>query len=192
MKTEVIKIHPEFPELEKIARCAKVIRKGGLVVFPTETVYGIAADFNNEKAMERLREVKKRPEGKPFSIHISQKALLPNYTPMTDPVVYKLIDAYWRAANYLSVGQIYLMDNPLLITPLKKEHIKPRLLGHWGTTPGLNFIYVHLNRIIKKQDLSMIYINNKRVVPIWVHHQDFESKIKPNTVDGEKWAQISY
>ena len=95
MKTEVIKIHPEFPELEKIARCAKVIRKGGLVVFPTETVYGIAADFNNEKAMERLREVKKRPEGKPFSIHISQKALLPNYTPMTDPVVYKLIDAYW-------------------------------------------------------------------------------------------------
>ncbi len=69
-----------------------------------------------------------------------------------------LIDAYWRAANYLSVGQIYLYDNPLLRRPLSKEHIKPRLLGHWGTTPGLNFVYVHLNRIIKKHDLDMIYI----------------------------------
>ena len=69
-----------------------------------------------------------------------------------------LIDAYWRAANYLSVGQIYLYDNPLLKKPLAKEHIKPRLLGHWGTTPGLNFIYVHLNRLIKKHDLDMIYI----------------------------------
>src|ERR1700691_4915252 len=69
-----------------------------------------------------------------------------------------LIDAYWRAANYLSVGQIYLFDNPLLREPLKEEHIKPRLLGHWGTTPGLNFIYAHLNRLIKKHDLDMIYI----------------------------------
>jgi xylulose-5-phosphate/fructose-6-phosphate phosphoketolase len=69
-----------------------------------------------------------------------------------------LIDAYWRAANYLSVGQIYLYDNPLLKTPLKKEHIKPRLLGHWGTTPGLNFIYAHLNRVIRQRDLNMIYI----------------------------------
>ena len=70
----------------------------------------------------------------------------------------KLIDAYWRAANYLSVGQIYLFDNPLLKQPLKKEHIKPRLLGHWGTTPGLNFIYAHLNRVIKQRDLNMMYI----------------------------------
>jgi xylulose-5-phosphate/fructose-6-phosphate phosphoketolase len=70
----------------------------------------------------------------------------------------KTINAYWRAANYLSVGQIYLYDNPLLKDPLKLEHIKPRLLGHWGTTPGLNFIYVHLNRMIKKYDLNMIYI----------------------------------
>jgi phosphoketolase len=62
----------------------------------------------------------------------------------------KKIDAYWRAANYLSVGQIYLYDNPLLKRPLTGEHVKPRLLGHWGTTPGLNFIYVHLNRVIKK------------------------------------------
>ena len=69
-----------------------------------------------------------------------------------------LIDAYWQAANYLSIGQIYLYDNPLLKQPLSKEHIKPRLLGHWGTTPGLNFIYVHLNWIIKKHDLNMIYI----------------------------------
>ena len=69
-----------------------------------------------------------------------------------------LVDAYWRAANYLSVGQIYLLDNPLLKETLTKEHIKPRLLGHWGTTPGLNFIYVHLNRLIKKHDLDMIYI----------------------------------
>jgi xylulose-5-phosphate/fructose-6-phosphate phosphoketolase len=66
--------------------------------------------------------------------------------------------AYWRAANYLSVGQIYLYDNPLLEKPLSKEHIKPRLLGHWGTTPGLNFIYVHLNRVIKQYALNMIYI----------------------------------
>lgn len=70
----------------------------------------------------------------------------------------KNLDAYWRAANYLSVGQIYLFDNPLLKKPLTRAHIKPRLLGHWGTTPGLNFIYVHLNRIIKEHDLDMIYI----------------------------------
>ncbi|HYG24768.1 MAG TPA: phosphoketolase family protein [Verrucomicrobiae bacterium] len=68
------------------------------------------------------------------------------------------MDAYWRAANYLSVGQIYLYDNPLLKKPLKPAHIKPRLLGHWGTTPGLNFIYVHLNRVIRSHDLNMIYI----------------------------------
>jgi len=68
------------------------------------------------------------------------------------------INAYWRAANYLSVGQIYLLDNPLLKEPLTIKHIKPRLLGHWGTTPGLNFIYVHLNRLIKQQDLNVIYI----------------------------------
>lgn len=70
----------------------------------------------------------------------------------------KLIDAYWRAANYLSVGQIYLFDNPLLRQPLQEEHVKPRLLGHWGTTPGLNFIYAHLNRIIRNWDLNMIFV----------------------------------
>ncbi|WP_454618908.1 phosphoketolase family protein [Bradyrhizobium cenepequi] len=69
-----------------------------------------------------------------------------------------LLDRYWRAANYLSVGQIYLLDNPLLREPLRKDHIKPRLLGHWGTTPGLNFVYAHLNRVIKHRDLNVIYI----------------------------------
>ena len=68
------------------------------------------------------------------------------------------MNAYWRAANYLSVGQIYLLNNPLLREPLKLEHVKPRLLGHWGTTPGLNFIYVHLNRLIKTHDLNVIYV----------------------------------
>ncbi len=68
------------------------------------------------------------------------------------------INAYWRAANYLSVGQIYLYENPLLGEPLKREHIKPRLLGHWGTTPGLNFIYAHLNRVIQEHDLNMLFI----------------------------------
>jgi xylulose-5-phosphate/fructose-6-phosphate phosphoketolase len=68
------------------------------------------------------------------------------------------MDAYWRAANYLSVGQIYLLDNPLLKEPLTREHVKPRLLGHWGTTPGLNMLYVHLNRVIKRDDLNMIYV----------------------------------
>ena len=69
-----------------------------------------------------------------------------------------VLDRYWRAANYLSVGQIYLLDNPLLREPLRPEHIKPRLLGHWGTTPGLNFIYAHLNRAIRMRDLDMIYV----------------------------------
>ncbi len=68
------------------------------------------------------------------------------------------IDAWWRAANYLSVGQIYLQDNPLLKKPLRKEHVKRRLLGHWGTTPGLNLIYAHLNRVIRERDLNMIYL----------------------------------
>ena len=78
-------------------------------------------------------------------------------TPLSPALLAKM-HAYWRAANYLSVGQIYLFDNPLLKVPLKLEHVKPRLLGHWGTTPGLNFIYVHLNRLITRDDLDMIYV----------------------------------
>ena len=82
---------------------------------------------------------------------------MPDTGPLTTDDVH-LIDAYWRAANYLSVGQIYLLDNPLLREPLLAEHVKPRLLGHWGTTPGLNFIYAHMNRQIKARDLDAIYI----------------------------------
>ncbi len=74
------------------------------------------------------------------------------------PETLQKMNAYWRAANYLSVGQIYLFDNPLLKEGLQLKHVKPRLLGHWGTTPGLNFLYVHLNRIIKEHDLDMIFV----------------------------------
>src|SRR5919205_1073539 len=70
----------------------------------------------------------------------------------------RLIDAYWRAANYLSVGQIYLLSNPLLREPLRPEHVKPRLLGHFGTTPGLNLVYAHMNRAIRDRDLDAIYV----------------------------------
>jgi len=79
-------------------------------------------------------------------------------TDQPDQTDLDLIDRYWRAANYLSVGQIYLLDNPLLREPLQPEHIKPRLLGHWGTTPGLNFVYAHLNRVIRARDLDIIYV----------------------------------
>ena len=81
----------------------------------------------------------------------------PTTAPLGDDELAR-IDAWWRAANYLSVGQIYLMDNPLLREPLLPEHVKPRLLGHWGTTPGLNFVYAHLNRAIAQRDLDMIYV----------------------------------
>jgi xylulose-5-phosphate/fructose-6-phosphate phosphoketolase len=85
----------------------------------------------------------------------SSSATAPN--PLTTDEL-RLIDAWWRAANYLSVGQIYLLDNPLLQEPLRPEHVKPRLLGHWGTTPGLNLVYVHMNRVIRAWDLNAIYI----------------------------------
>ena len=81
----------------------------------------------------------------------------PPIVPASDALLDDL-DAYWRAANFLSVGQIYLYDNPLLLEPLRPEHIKPRLLGHFGTTPGLNFVYAHLNRLIVEHDLDMIYV----------------------------------
>src|SRR5207302_4985109 len=96
-----------------------------------------------------------KERGMPTSTPNARPAIHPN--PLSDEELRK-INAYWRAANYLSVGQIYLYDNPLLTQPLRHEHIKPRLLGHWGTTPGLNFIYVHCNRVIAKYDLNMIYI----------------------------------
>src|ERR1700730_9566630 len=87
----------------------------------------------------------------------AESAKTPSHQPLS-PEELRKVHAYWRAANYLSVGQIYLYANPLLREPLSLKHIKPRLLGHWGTTPGLNFIYVHLNRLIKQHDLDVIYI----------------------------------
>src|ERR1700689_2611003 len=75
-----------------------------------------------------------------------------------DPELLHRMDAYWRATNYLSVGQLYRYDNPLLKKPLELSHVKPLVVGHWGTTPGQNFIYVHLNRVIRKYDLDMFYI----------------------------------
>src|SRR5271157_136223 len=86
----------------------------------------------------------------PTDHHVSKQPLTPEEL--------RKIDAYWRAANYLSVGQIYLYANPLLREPLRIEHVKPRLLGHFGTTPGLNFIYAHFNRLIKNYDLNVIYL----------------------------------
>src|SRR5579885_1251669 len=79
-------------------------------------------------------------------------------TPVLAAEELRKIDAYWRAANYLSVGQIYLYDNPLLAEPLRPEHIKPRLLGHWGTSPGLNFIHAHLNRVVRERDLDAMWV----------------------------------
>ena len=87
-------------------------------------------------------------------LHMTAQALSPT---LSDHEL-ELINAYWRAANYLSVGQIYLLDNPLLRVPLAAEHVKPRLLGHWGTTPGLNLVYAHLNRVIRHRNLNVIYI----------------------------------
>ncbi len=95
MATKIIQIHPQFPELERIAQCAKVIRQGGLVIFPTETVYGIAADHDNKRAMERLRKVKQRSDGKPFSVLISQRINLTNLTNVAQPMIYKLADRFW-------------------------------------------------------------------------------------------------
>ncbi len=95
MNTKVVKINPALPEPEKIAEAAHIIRQGGLVIFPTETVYGIAADSNNPKAMDRLREVKRRSENKLFSILIAQRGIIDNYSSYTHPSLYKLIDKYW-------------------------------------------------------------------------------------------------
>src|ERR1700678_529426 len=88
---------------------------------------------------------------------VTERNLVMNTETLSPELLHKM-DAYWRAANYISVGQIYLYDNPLLKEPLKLSHVKPLVVGHWGTTPGQNFIYVHLNRVIKKYDLDMFYI----------------------------------
>ena len=74
------------------------------------------------------------------------------------------MDAYWRAANYLSAAQLYLLDNPLLREPLRREHIKKKIVGHWGTVPGQNFVYVHMNRVIKENDLNMILLSGQMCI----------------------------
>ena len=109
------------------------------------------------KKMSEKKIVKEVREGFKENIVTKTKKLNEKEKPLSQDLLRKM-NAYWRAANYLSVGQIYLFDNPLLKKPLKMEHVKPRLLGHFGTTPGLNFIYVHLNRIINKYNLNMIYV----------------------------------
>ena len=94
----------------------------------------------------------------PISADIPHAVRAVSHAPRLQPELLARMDAYWRAANYLSVGQIYLRENPLLERPLAMAHIKSRLLGHWGTTPGLNFLYVHLNRLIVEHDLSLINV----------------------------------
>ena len=111
------------------------------------------------------------------------------------------VHAWWRAANYLSVGQIYLLDNPLLEEPLAPKHIKPRLLGHWGTTPGLNFIYAHLNRVIKARDLSVLPVigpgrgGPAMVANTWLEgsYSELYAKV-PRTAEGMKrlFRQFSF
>jgi len=120
--------------------------------------------------------------------------------PLTPQILQKM-DAYWRAANYLSVGQIYLLDNPLLRTSLTLDHVKTRLLGHWGTTPGLNFIYVHLNRVIKAHDLNVIYVTGPGhggpglVANVWLEgtYSEFYPNV-PQNAEGMKrlFRQFSF
>jgi xylulose-5-phosphate/fructose-6-phosphate phosphoketolase len=122
-----------------------------------KTQAAAGADFSKTDAAAQAR---KRSADAPPADKGRRGAITPEtpkYGALSADLLQKM-NAYWRAANYLSVGQIYLKDNPLLEEPLKLEHIKPRLLGHWGTTPGLNFLYVHLNRLIKENDLNMIYV----------------------------------
>ena len=111
-------------------------------------------------------------------------------TTYLNPEELRKLDAYWRAANYLAVGQIYLYDNPLLKRPLTKEDIKPRLLGHWGTTPGLNLVYVHLNRVINKYDLDVIYVagpgHGGPAIVANVYLEGTYSEIYPNVSEDEE------
>jgi xylulose-5-phosphate/fructose-6-phosphate phosphoketolase len=118
-------------------------------MIPSKKRTGHSRQGRSHASPARLSQLRRRPA--------ARRAPSPVRGPL-DNATLRRMDAWWRAANYLSVGQIYLYDNPLLRRPLRREHVKPRLLGHWGTTPGLNFIYVHLNRIIRARDVSAIYI----------------------------------
>ncbi len=114
-------------------------------------------------------------------------------TGVLNPELLQRIDAYWRAANYLSVGQIYLYDNPLLREPLSLSHIKPLIVGHWGTVPGQNFIYVHLNRVIKKYDLNMFYVSGPghggAAIVANVYLEGTWSEVYPNVTQDEAGLQ---
>src|SRR4051812_26698287 len=128
--------------------------------------------------------------------HFTRSRSSPPKEGRPDANLLRKMDAWWRAANYLSVGQTYLYDNPLLKETLRKEHVKPRLVGHWGTTPGLNFIYVHLNRVIKDRDLNMIYIIGPGhggpgiVANTWL--EGTYSEIYPNISQGEEGMKTMF
>lgn len=130
MKTKILKVNPKMPEPDRILEAARVVHQGGLVVFPTETVYGIAADQANPEAMQRLREVKKRSDNKPFSVMIAQKELVRNHTSYDDPKLYKLIDRYWPGPLTVIVsserkGQtigIRIPDHPVAMKFLENAH----------------------------------------------------------------------
>jgi L-threonylcarbamoyladenylate synthase len=130
MRTKVLHIDPKDPGSERVLEAARCVHNGGLVIFPTETVYGIAADFSNPKAMERLREVKKRRDGKPFSVMIAQKELIRNYTYCSDPKLFKLIDRFWPGPLTVIVpteiqGQtigIRIPDHPVALKLVENAH----------------------------------------------------------------------
>ncbi len=130
MKTKILEINPKQPEADRILEAAHVVHEGGLVIFPTETVYGIAADCANPVAMRRLREVKRRSEGKPFSVMISQKELIRNYTHCGDPKLFKLIDKYWPGPLTVIVPTeeagatigIRIPDHPVALKLVQNSH----------------------------------------------------------------------
>ena len=130
VKTRILKINPKQPEADRILEAAHVVHSGGLVVFPTETVYGIAADCANPVAIKRLREVKRRNEDKPFSVMISQKELIRNYTPYDDPTLFKLIDKYWPGPLTVIVPAeqgaktigIRIPDHPVALKLVQNAH----------------------------------------------------------------------
>jgi len=140
LKTQVIPVHPRYPELDKIAQCAKIIRQGGLVVFPTETVYGVAADSTNPKALERLRSIKKRSPDKPFAVLIWRKEFPDEVGNNVDRAAYKLIDEYWPGPLTIIVPSKYnektigvRMPNNTIALSLVKESQRPL------SAPSANF-----------------------------------------------------
>src|SRR5262249_13248580 len=136
--------------------------KGNPIFWPRAEVMRLAASRPNP-LVDNQPTSRQAPKGKPMTpVTTEAKRKTADGSkaaagPLSAEELHRM-DAYWRALNYLSVGQIYLLDTPLLKEALRREHIKPRLLGHWGTSPGLNMLCVHLNRIIKRDDLNMIYI----------------------------------